>query len=887
MTKSTSRYAAHSWRDFAPDQKAIRLPVGFEARLDRGETILMSGRASGQGTVARELAAHTVHGAAALFARESGIDFSSVLPSVEVIVGLLEGADTETSKRPDGDSMQHQFVLVDLTDVTPLKLLVGTGTGHHVNEEFSQPFIMRTALEYMRQGACILAVKNSTRSGRHAAGTATLLSAISENGGALCDEDGLGIVDLGRKMTAYIRGINAEEQAKGMPRAVRESQLKRTNTEMIAGRVQCHVATPCPPGFSHVWLKSAQGNPTTRLLHLDTDACRPADDEVAHGLSEVRYPPGHSLAGSRVDQVDNVRFVLTHFGKVGWTRQKIVDALIERSYSTEMLRSRSGVQASLPAGSNHEALTAILDNLDTYETGILKRSVGGGIDPISISGCFPPDGPWADQSDFARIRSHLQERRTAVDTFTKLTFSGLRATLDGVPVVMVSDTGRTRRSRSGQLQYYTFFLAEGYSDVCRAPEFNRSIAPMEFADSIVRGLLAAGDVPLDLFEPHELAPSVNPELQRLNGKKVRLTAEVDALERRREGILMRLEEVDADGVPVLTGALLRDSQSRYNEIAQVELPRTRRDLASVSYEIDGILAKQPKSAPVDVLLHLVESLRDPTERKFRAHWLASLRNVCFTGSCSEREGRQLKVVDWRGLIVLHRDKVEVAIPFGGRFEYHAKSPLQDPVEAAERMSVAAMSAGVVPRAGTRRLPPQKLADLARELGISTEHMLLNGCDDPRIVATATALLRNKGSVAAAVTETGESELFVRRIREVHIEGETDQPWKRRQSALRAAFYNVASRNNGLVRASQVLEASCGSSLGQVYNVFHDLARTSSRWISERKAGYRLKACTCGSTDAFELSIPEALGAVCAECRKDEAGIEWPGNSYDRYLRQSR
>lgn len=166
-----------------------------------------------------------------------------------------------------------------------------------------------------------------------------------------------------------------------------------------------------------------------------------------------------------------------------------------------------------------------------------------------------------------------------------------------------------------------------------------------------------------------------------------------------------------------------------------------------------------------------------------------------------------------------------------------------------------MASGRAPRAQGHRATRLLIAELARELGVPSGHMLLNGCDDPRILRTAIALFRSGGSISDAVAETGESDAFVRRIREVHMRQNAERPWRREPIRLRSAFYEVASQNEGLVTAADLMGMGATESLGQVYNVVNDYKYTSSRWTSERRRGYRLAPCSCGSIKAFVLSIP--------------------------------
>ena len=32
-----------------------------------------------------------------------------------------------------------------------------------------------------------------------------------------------------------------------------------------------------------------------------------------------------------------------------------------------------------------------------------------------------------------------------------------------------------------------------------------------------------------------------------------------------------------------------------------------------------------------------------------------------------------------------------------------------------------------------------------------------------------------------------------------------------------------------------------------------------------------------------MTIPEPVGAVCLECRRDAVGLVWPADPYDRYV----
>lgn len=882
MTSAISANKPARWRIFAPDHSLIRLPQGFDRRLDAGEIVLCGGRSSSHGPKARDLAARDLIANVELLRDRSGLDFTSVIPSLEVLKELLAKAPTETSVRSDGEPMQHRFILVDLTHTAPIKLFLGTGSGRYLDEEMDQPFIKRAALEYIKNNACIFAAKNLDRAGRQGWGLAPLASAIALNDGAICDEGGLGPMDLARSLTSFVKGMGAQEQAEKMPSSVRREQVNRTDREMIGGQARYHAALRCPPGFSTVWLKSQSGIPEVRILHLDTDSCRPADELVAFGLSEVRHSEGHPLAGQRVDQVTNVRFILAHLRLTGWSNQRIVNELVEMDYSTETRRSRDGASASLPPKSTHQVLDAIMNNLDLYETGILVRDVGAGIEPISIVNCFPPDGPWATAKDFARIRSHTMQRQESTDAYARLTFAGLHGTLNGVPVVMLSDRGHSRRSRNDQTPHYTFATEDGYPHGRHAPEGNRLLGALAFAESLVNGLIEAGDAPLEIFDPSQVVNNEDAGLNRLRIEESQLLTGITVLERKLDSIVKRLEETDAAGTLLLRGALLVDSQDRYNSIVEEQLPTMRHRLTAIKHEIDDLTSREPKSGPIDAILHLVESLRDPTSRKFRSQWLASLRNVAFTSGLSRKDGRTIKELSWTGKVVLHGGGSEFVIRFQGSYAYPWSGKLEDPVSEAARMATA-MSDGVIRESLGRRKSQLLTPLIASQLGIDTGHMLLNGCDDPRILRVAMALLRARGSVSGVEVETGEDEAFIRRVREVHFKQNAIRRWMIEPLPTKAAFYAVAAANNGDVTAAAVQALDSVTSTGQIYNVARELRRVSGRWVTKRKRGYELSPCTCGSTSGALMMIPEPVGTLCLDCRRDEAGIEWPATPYDRYL----
>ncbi|MHB8378814.1 MAG: hypothetical protein ACYDB2_02710 [Acidimicrobiales bacterium] len=124
-------------------------------------------------------------------------------------------------------------------------------------------------------------------------------------------------------------------------------------------------------------------------------------------------------------------------------------------------------------------------------------------------------------------------------------------------------------------------------------------------------------------------------------------------------------------------------------------------------------------------------------------------------------------------------------------------------------------------------------EMARELGMTPDRMLLNSYDDSRIIATAIALLRAEGWIADVVSGTGESEEFVRRVREVHRKQNAARSWRKDLSPLRVASYVVAASKERLITTADILAMDVTKSTGELYNVVNEYKRSSSRWSSLR------------------------------------------------------
>lgn len=880
------------WRRCVPDQSALRAPGDLIARLDSGECLVLMGRCSSSGgKEGRRAAVDDLYGAADLLVRQAGIDVRPFLPEKETLRDQLKAATSENSTTADGRSFRNRYAVIDLRSRAGVVFLVSTGSGHLLDEDGEQPFVRYAARVIRRHDAALFCCKRLDRGAREDWGVAPLMIALRQRDGFLCDEDGLGEIDQVRGFLSFMKGSGSRKLASDLPFQTRSGQVSRSETELVGGQARYHLPTPPPPGFGVCWLRGAGTTPTEKVLFLDADGARPDDSLVAFGLPEIYRDvttDGTGTEAGRVDQVENVRFVLSVLGKPSWSKKRIVAELAARKFSTVGLRMNNEVSTTLPNDPvrGRAVLKSITDNLDVYESGVLRRNIGAGIDPLEITGCWPLDGRgWATDEDFSRIRSYLREADDRISRSTQLAFAGTKATFNGQAVRMIS-YARAGRAGAGTQLAYRFLLEASYPSHQHAPDGPMVLPSEPWAQSVVDGIARAGEVPLKLAETMDLADAGDERLNQLRAEELALRQEIDAGESRLDALEARLEQTDGNGELVLQGALLRRLQTQYNELAEDTLPTLRQRLERAQNELQDLQAKQPESAAAALVLELVESLRDPRDRRFRAVWLTSLHNVQFTSEPFQRDGAKGRRLRWNGAIRITDGEDTFLIPFQGEHETGAASRVAGRRRSQADRLVEAMLDGT----------PYTLADVADKrrayravveaLGADPERFLLSACDDPRITRVAThCYLHRDRSDGELATELGVEEALMRQVREVHVEA-TEGPtfWQTDRTAAEIAMYVVAARNDGSATAGEV-NALAGGSLGQIYNVASRLRAETVLWSTRRKRGYELLPCACGSFARAPMRIPEVCGPVCLGCRRDLAGVEWPADPYDRYIAQ--
>ena len=870
---------AGSWRSVLHGNAVSeKMPADLAGLLDDGRPGFLNGRYSGSdGPEARRMAVDDLYGSAEVLAHNSGIDLSPVLPDRQTLIHALEEAPVTTSMTIDGTRFRNRYAVLDLRQRAGVVLLLSNGTGHLLDEEGRQPFVEEATSLIRRYRAAFFACKRLDRLAREDWGAAPIMVAIRQLGMFLSDEEGLGRMDTARSISSFVRGTGSRNQASNLPKASRTGQVNRSGDVFLDGRVAYHIQTTPPPGCGVVWLKGAGTTPTERVLYLDCDGARPSPAQVASGLAEV-----YDVDGQPVDQVANVRFLLSRYGHPDWPARRLIDELEARGFSTPGLRSHNGdVSATIDADrSGRQVLSTVMGHLQNYERQELHIQVGAAEEPHVITNFAPLDGePWATEADFARIRNHLRDRDQRLEKAVHLTFAGLKARLNGRPVTLI--TGQ-RSSESAPRRYR--FVDDRYYPERSVPVVRRlNLPPDLWAASIVQSLRAVDQEVLpraDLLDP-ESGPDDG--VGRARGELTTIERELAAAESRLDALFTRMEERDSTGELVATGQYFTRLQQDYNQLAETELPKLRARRDQVAKRLDDLLAARPDAAEASQLLHLVASLKDPQDARYRQLWLASLHHVEFTHTPPE-PGQMGRRLSWRGAIEFGTpDGAAVLIPFAGLHDTIRRQgvPQNAVTDTAVDRCLQAMSDGVPFRQVEVPNARFLIGALRERLGgISGAGMPILTCEDPALVRITTrALLRRDEPASRVATELSVPVRLIERVRDINLN--PSRGWLIDADRSEVAAYVLAARDQGWVHTTDVMELA-DASRGSVYNLMSRLRRETPLWESHRKRGYRLRACECGSLARAPMRLREVSDVVCLGCRRDLAGMVWPEETYDRY-----
>lgn len=862
---------AGSWRSYCAEPD--RLDARLREALDAGQPILLTSRFSTPtGENARTSAINTLFEAARVLARQSGIDVVSALPSREDLDVRLQNAPVTRSKRlTKGQDIQHRFVTIDLRPHAPVVILVATGSGRLAAEGFVQPFTQRAAQLVWELEAAILGTKRWDRNTRNDDLVGPLVMSMTQHQTWVCTDKLFREMNDETRLRLMVESFAARSNTGGEDHAKRLGQSDRTGRQLVDGRVAYHLPSAPAPGMGVVTMKRRPNLDTEKVAYLDTPACRPGKARVADGLSEVKGDDG-----GIVDQVANVRFFLAHYGDPDWMDdERLFKEMAWRKFSTVHVRSLYGADVYMTSTRGHTAWQSILDNLDVYETGVLRRSVGGDVPDVEIGGVVPPDGPWAAAEDFARIRAYRARGKELAGAKVRLPLSGLRATYDGVDCKTRSVASASTAHANDPCLAFKRLLSSG--DETRVAK--HVLLPWAaFAESIADAIIGAGSRALQrLLEG--MAAAEEAGAAGLEVQIAELDEQLASLRRRMGGYLSQLGEADADGVPILRGALLAAAQKQYEELDQqvAVTERQRGDLAT------QLAAETPRADGADpaLLPRLLASLRDPSDRTYHQLWKRVITSLTFVTVPSSHGGKNSRVLQWQGAIKLDAGADgTVIIPVEGSYDYRRVKAVHNRRHVDRQHEyLAAMLAGTPFDAAKLPARHANRPRVARLLGVDDGHPLFT-CDDPVTVAAATAMLLHAQD-DSALLPTGEPGILDA-VRRVHLDDRSARPWRRPYGTIVTAFYDLAAVS-GSVMADDIVQ-HCQTTKGTVHTAFSTLRRKDLNWASRRKQGYVLASCAkCGSHDRRPAEIAEISGLLCRGCGYDEANVHWSPETYGHYL----
>lgn len=850
---------------------ALLRPIMHLWREDR--PIVLIARNSGEnGAEARRQAVNDLLEATDRLAR-AGCDVRSVLPTKEALLEMIRCAVPLRSKDKSGKSFSNRIVTVDLRCTHGVYVVVSVGTGRKLDENGIQPFVQYLAELVTQIRPCLLFARRLDRMSRRAWALGPVMLNLTELTAFIGDSDfGLSAADGIESVLVFFRAQASEEEARKMPLKCREGMARETGPSMATGSCAYAVAAPVPPGFMS-YRSTVRGMIGRRFITFDTPACRPTAATVAAGLPEIFEDDAD---GTRVpvDQVENIRWALERLGQPNWTVPSIAKGLAARSFSTEGFRRTHGPVAfytmALASSDASKVLHSIKRNLDLYETGVMTLELGvGGVNPVVITDCFPPDGRrWASADDFARIRRWLTTtmppaRRSSV-------LSGFPVTVNGTECVLIKSGGLSGK------RFLSAVVAASYRTDGRqvSPGVPIVLKPEMIIEPFVEMIANLGDTALALV-PFETDADGLLKLE-LDTARTRLRV----LEDEKAAIEAQLLARSDSGLTLqVTGALLTKFNDRYNSLTDVEQPKAQLHIKTLEEQISAQqkrFVRERAGVAADRLLTLIAALRDTEDTTCRELLRQTIRNVTITVDRHTAHRR----LWWNYTIAytMHIDAGEgaIEIPVTHTAE-HGKS--FDP-EALARTGLTLMCNEEITWEHARPVTDAVLRpNLGKIVGIPGRKLILPNICDPRLAhLTALVLTHDSNDIASIAISTGETETLLRRIRTINRNA-TRAVWQTRPRASIATWYQLAAQ--GPV-TQEIFEAHGVTKWSSARNMLY-LSADWHHWTSNDHA-YELAPCpTCRSRRRSPALIPEPTGLICLDCETDEAGEHWPIKTYGQYL----
>ncbi len=763
-----------------------------------------------------------------------GLDVRHLMPTEEQMdVWLTEAQPMQSRDATTGLPFRNRFVEVWLTPQFMLGLSVGTGS-KMAEETLSQPFLDYLSQRVASTVPVLLHGKRWDRLGRRKWGLGPALEAMKTRSPAfLGEEDRIERLDETSELRAFIAGDQAERFAAKIPRQTRRGMRSRTGDEMRDGWVAYSISASPPPGLCRIRM---QGSGVTARgevrMYFEAPQWLPPHQHVALGYPQIVDPS----TGELVDQVANVRWALTKLADPRWSYERIGQGLANRRFSHTHIRQLHGADAIAFPRPKKETklrhdrpfttvLAPIINNLDFYETGVLRRSLGvNGIEDVEITGVIPPDGPWATAETFAAIR----HRRSG----TKGRYGKSTMLLSRIPVTVNGKDGSLQQLPLSRVEpAYGFWDLERDCGIPIGATIRHKDLAQLIAEALDHAVSTGATLPRLGHQPED-----SPLLEQARLRVATLERVKAETEAKIERIYQRMDD------PHVDGPLLARMTTEYNTLIRESAPQTDRELE---------LARSDESRIYDEVTALAGTTTDRLDEIVRAlasPWASDVRYEIrsLIHSLRVRTERVRPHKDFRGVLAhidlelaLRDDTGDVALvrysktlPLSGALRF------REYVEERRRLLSEGVPYSAFKKVATGGVSIQK-GDLAKALGMKRHQSVMLQCADPRLLRINFAVFEaakegrtgEDGIVAELADRLGEPIALVSRCWDLY--GPTQQRprrWKR------------------LRRPADPTERYCAK---------------------------------CQSLMLWTL-IEEVAGGVCPACRHDEAGVEWP-KEYDRWL----
>ena len=824
------------------------LPDDLRTKLEEGRPVLLVARNSGQDKKARRQCAEEMKKAADSLYLKSGIDIRSCIPSPRVLTQALDQAQSEWISAEGGRDLVYRWVV--LTPRAGVVLLLTTGSGRKLDVEGNQPAALRVAREIRRFKPALVFAHRADRMTRHMLSASHILSACSHVGSWLGDSEHPvnPVTNLDALLNLFATSAG-EAEANKIPVATRKGMVAKTDRVMINGRMRYACTGAPPPGLARMTLRNSLGTRGDTIVTLDAPDYYPSEDEVLVGYPKIKCDD------TAVDQVSLVKWALAHLGKPGHTQDTVGSYLAQNHFSTASLRRLQGPSADFhsvkPAS---RALRPILENLDFYRTGTFVARFGvPEVPDFEIKNCAP-EGGWATDEDFERIRAYLRDGQGP--KHARMSFVGVRVgSQHGALVLRTAEPSRSR----GVPSYKLMSIRRGYG-LQRALQMP-TVPHAALAESIVTALTTASEnIWIPLADHHDDTE----QLAKLRKLRLELDEADRGIQVRERDMVMR----GGDGELVLPPTAIRQIADEVQGL-QDRTHTLRQQIREIEEEI-----QVPDRNDIDKLLSFVASLRDPDDMTYREFWQQNLYLTQIDRVKEKKNGLDRLIVRWKGTLRLEQLGVRFDLHFTGS---HAVGAYE---EALVRMRdlIEQVIDGRGPLDEVPMANPRAMRSLiAESLGFDTRHFAIGGCPDAMIQAVGFAIrLRPDASDDSVATDVGVDPRLVHHIRGIL----QDAPL----SWFRRANWGVEEFSRNIARG-QYEYGTADSTDKAEWAYIRDAIKRSDLAPSVEFTFGKMRVRPCANCRSQRRLIPRIYGLqglVCWECMTDGGGIQW-SDSYRGYL----